>query len=214
MRAFLQTALVAACFCSSLDCIAQKDWELRRQKEGITIYVKEVPGSALRAFKAEIELPASLSACVAVLRDIEHFTTLFPLCKESRRVMQNDTSQIHYLIMEAPWPVSDRDGVFQFKYRFDKAMGRLTVSANIITGHVPLVDGMVRLVKGKGEWSFTSKGKDRTHLSYTFHGEPGGSIPGWLADQTAVDTPFGVLSSLRNMVVRPEYQDKRFKVLD
>jgi hypothetical protein len=207
-------ALAVCVLLYALPSLAQKDWVLKKQKDGITIYVKEVPGSALRAFKAETELPGSLAACLAVLRDIDGFTTLFPLCKESRKVMQNDTSQIHYLIMEAPWPVSDRDGVFKFRYRFDKAAQRLTVSADIVPGHVPTVNDMVRLLKGKGEWSFTAKGKDRTHLSYTFHGEPGGSIPGWLADQTAVDTPFGVLSSFRNLVVKPQYQGKSFKLME
>ncbi|WP_395408383.1 hypothetical protein ACHMW6_17725 [Pseudoduganella sp. UC29_106] len=33
---------------------------------------------------------------------------------------------------------------------------------------------------------------------YQMHAAPGGAIPGWLANQTVVDTPFGTLKGLRS----------------
>lgn len=214
MRIFLLTALIAASALYSEDCRAQKDWTLKRQKDGITVYVREVPGSGLRAFKAETDIPGNLAACLSVLRDIDDFTSLFPDCSSSKKVSQSDSDQVHYLIMDAPWPVNDRDGVFQFRYRFDRTTGRLTVNADIIGGHVPPANGMVRLMKGKGEWAFTPKGKESTQLVYTFHGEPGGSIPDWLADQVVVDTPFGVLTNFKKAVIKPEYQGHEHRLLE
>lgn len=181
-----------------------QDWEFKREKEGIKVWVRPVIGSGMRAFKAETTFNVPMAACVALLRDIDRFTELFPDCISTKRIAQNDTAQIHHITMDAPWPVNDRDGVFKFKY-LKGENGAMRVTSTIVLGHEPEKAGVVRLKKGYGEWNFQPLDPKRTKLVYTFHAEPGGSVPEWLADKAVTDTPIGVLKNFQRMVGESKY---------
>jgi hypothetical protein len=43
-------------------------------------------------------------------------------------------------------------------------------------------------------------------VAYQIHADPGGSIPGWLANATVVDTPFKTLKNLRSTIQSLEPQ--------
>jgi len=41
-------------------------------------------------------------------------------------------------------------------------------------------------------------GEYKTSVTYQVHADPGGAIPVWLANATAVDTPYDTLKNLRD----------------
>jgi len=114
------------------------DWELKKDKDGIKLYTRHEEGYALKAVRAETTFNASLETCVAVLRDIDHLSELFPDCEKVVKVKQDETSQIHYLQLKAPWPVTDRDGAFGLKYTYNSAEKTVTVVAEMVPGAIPI----------------------------------------------------------------------------
>ena len=189
------------------------NWELRKDKDGIRVYTKHVEGSGLKAIKAVTTFHAPLETCVAVLRDIPHLTELFLDTRGVKKVSQGETEQIHYMEMEAPWPVADRDGAFRLVYDYDAATKTVVVDAKIKPDAYPVQDGMVRLTKGGGTWTFKSLDESHTQLEYFFHGEPGGSIPAFLANSVVEENPLKMMMNFHQLVKLERYQGKKFSFI-
>jgi hypothetical protein len=91
---------------------AQDGWSLAKDSEGIKVYVRAVPGSPLREFRGEVQLEATPDSVVRVLRDADAFRKWMPDVVISELIKATDSEQFHYLDYKAPWPVSNRDGVY------------------------------------------------------------------------------------------------------
>lgn len=189
------------------------DWELKRDKDGILIYTKHIEGSDLKAIKAETTFNASLETCAAVLRDIDNLTNLFPDTKVAKKLSQTATDQVHYLQIDAPWPAADRDGAFHLTYSYDASSQTLVVDAKTVPDAYPIQDKYVRLSAGGGTWTFTRISENQTKLDYYFHGEPGGSIPDWLANSVVVENPLRLIQNFHKLVTLDRYQGKSFEFL-
>lgn len=198
---------------SALTALAQDDWTLKKDKEGIKAYTKPVEGSAMKAIRATTEFHCSLETCIAVLRDIPHLDELFPDCEKVEKVMQTDVDQIHYLHLNAPWPVTDRDATFRLQYSYDADSNKALVKATTVVNKYPEQKGIVRLTDGGGTWEFTRVDDDHTKLLYHYHGNPGGSIPAWLANSVAEENPFRMLQNFHKLVKLERYQGKQFNFI-
>ncbi|MFT4543832.1 MAG: hypothetical protein ACI9EQ_000282 [Bacteroidia bacterium] len=197
----------------STSVFPQDGWNLKKDKDGIQAYTKPVEGSSMKAIKATTEFNCSLETCIAVLRDIPHLIELFPDCEKAEKVEQSATDQIHYLHLKAPWPVADRDATFSLKYTYDTTSKTALVTAKTGTGDYPEQKGLVRLTDGGGSWTFTRIDDSHTSLDYYYHGNPGGSIPAWLANSVAEENPFKMLQNYHQLVKLERYQGKTFSFL-
>jgi hypothetical protein len=194
----------------SLNGVAQEDWKLKKDKDGIKVYTQHVEGSSLKAIKAETTFNCSIHTCVAILKDIPNLIELFPDCEKAELVAQSELEQIHYLHLNAPWPVSDRDATFHLQYEYDATTETLMIQADVINDKYPEQKGLVRLTKGIGTWDFHRIGDDKTSLVYRFHGEPGGSIPAWLANSVVEENPLKMLENFHSLIKLKRYQEKHF----
>lgn len=209
MKIFLTPLLLLISVCA----IAQEEWHLKKDKSGVKVYTKHVEGSGLKAIKATTTFDCDLSTCVAVLKDIPHLIELFPDCKRTEKVTQSETAQIHYLHLDAPWPVTDRDATFLLEYEYLPETESVFIQADIINDKYPEQDGLIRLTKGIGTWTFTKAG-DKTDLIYRFHGEPGGNIPDWLANSVVEDNPLEMLQNFHALVELPRYKGKEWAFMN
>ncbi len=175
---------------------SQEDWRLAKDAEGIKVYVRNVPGSSLREFRGEISLDVPVDKVVAVLRDANAFVKWMPDVAASELLSINDSEQFHYLDNKAPWPVANRDGVYHFVYGRSED-GTVIVRVNAVPGYVPLREGKVRIPQADGQWVI-SPAAEGVRVRYQMHASPGGSIPGWVANQAVVDTPYGTLKAMRD----------------
>ncbi len=189
------------------------DWELKKDKDGIKVYTKHIEGSGLKAIKATTTFHASLETCAAILRDIDHLTDLFPDTKLAKKISQSGNDQVHYLEMDAPWPVTDRDGAFRLVYTYDAVKQTLVVDAKMVPDAYPVQDKYIRLSKGGGTWTFKRLDASHTSLDYYFHGEPGGNIPTWLANSVVEENPLRLLQNFHKLVKLERYQGKTFNFL-
>lgn len=178
---------------------AQEEWSLAKDSEGIKVYVRNAPDSPLREFRGEVELKTSPENVVRTLKDAASFCKWMPDVVVSDLLKATDTEQYHYLENKAPWPIFHRDGVYHFTYSRsgDAATAVTTVQVEAIPGYLPVREGKVRIPKADGQWMLVPTANG-VSVTYQMHASPGGSIPSWLANQAAVDTPFGTLKALRS----------------
>lgn len=176
-------------------CIANDEaWVPAKEADGIKVYTRPVPNSALREFRGEIELDARPDQVVATLKDVSSFQKWMPDVVTAEMLRSSDTEQYQYIENAAPWPVANRDGVYRVTWTRGAIARTLHIEA--VPDYLPAKPGKIRITKTAGSWMILPKGTG-AELIYQMHADPGGSIPVWLANRAVVDTPFNTLKNLR-----------------
>ncbi|MCB0513615.1 MAG: hypothetical protein KDC60_04210, partial [Bacteroidetes bacterium] len=88
--------------------------------------------------------------------------------------------------------------VTHYKFIKDNNTGTVTVELEAAPNLVPINDNYVRVPEMKGYWKFIPKGNS-TEVIHQAYSLTGGNIPSGLANSAAVDTPFSMLSKLKNL---------------
>ncbi len=196
---------------SPITGMCQTGWQLRKDEGGIRIYTKDVPGATMKATKAETVFDAPVLTCVSVLKDVNSFTKLFPNCVRSKHLSSSgDTVQVQYIQLDAPWPVTDRDYAFEYRYRAGREKGSVHVHTACLPNAFPPDPTMIRLDEGEGLWVFSPTPDGKTRLVYEFHGSPGGTVPAWLANTSVVDSPLQMLKNFHQLVKDPRFRGKQY----
>lgn len=193
---------------------SEASWELRKDKEQIKVYTKEVAGSSFKAYKGITSYQTKMSTIIAVFMDVPKLVEWFPRAAESKLLEKpKPNKNVYYLTSDAPWPVSDRDGIYSSEFIQDPVTKIVTVKVGCHPDLLPEKDGIVRIKQTTGYWKFTPKGDGMIEVIYENHAEPGGNIPAWLANSSTVDIPFNSLKNLRKRLQLPEYQNQSFSFI-
>jgi hypothetical protein len=209
MRLFLSFIIVIISF----PTFSQGEWELRKEDEGIKVYTREVEGSKIQEYKAEALVDASLSEIVAVLKDVENHDKLFSHNIVNELLEQTDTFQVQYSVTDIPWPMSDRDGVFSYRYKQDYFSKDVYVYIKAETGYVEENKKYVRISDAKGFWLLEPMDTKKVQVTFQMHANSGGNIPSWLINMFIVDSPLKDMKNLRERVKLDRYTDQKFDFL-
>lgn len=193
----------------SLKEVAETEWELKRDRDGIQIYTAEITGSAHNAVRAEtIVEGVRLSALVAVIEDAEACAEWADRCAESYIVERPSTTEaIIYTHNDLPFPVSDRDVTARATWSQNPQTLEVMLESMAISGVMDEVRGRVRLTQATVYWQFVPLGENRVQIINRAHINPGSALPGWVTNMLLVDTPFETLEGMVDFVKRPEYRD-------
>lgn len=178
------------------------DWELNRDAEGIKVFTRPVADSGIKEFKgiAEIESPAE--DIVSFIRDSDHFKDWFPSTPESKLLDRKGAVSYQYSVMDAPWPVSDRDNVLRSVLERDATSGAIQINVTAAPDFYPEQPDRVRVQKARGFWRIEPLETNRSRVTFSMHLEPGGGVPEWLSNTRVVETPYEALTNLRASVKR------------
>lgn len=181
-------------------------WNLKKDKSGIEIYTRTVEGSSFNEFKGvTIIKNTTLHEVLDVILDVKNYGNLYPDCLNPRILKQEGKwFDIHYIQTKGPFPVKDRDSVFEQKTVVDKEGKHALISIIPLPDYIPEKKEMVRVRKGSGYWELEEDLNGDVKVVYQFHGDPGGDIPSWLANAFVVTHPYKVLTNLTNRVKKTE----------
>jgi hypothetical protein len=174
------------------------DWQLKKEEGGIKVYTKQIEGASLDAFKGVGKVEASMQQIMEVLRDGGNYEEWYPNCSEAVQKENTPARQVNYSVTDAPFPVSDRDSYVEVT--FDTLENGMRVNLRALPNYGPEVEDRVRIHLTNGFWYLEKLDDNSTMVTYQMQADPGGSIPSWLANATAVDMPLETLENLREMV--------------
>jgi len=175
-----------------------QDWFLKKDEQGIKVYTKRSKSSGFDSFLAAMEVNVSVGEITEFLKNMDKYPEAFPDTKKLKILKRpNDSTQIQYTYTEAPWPVSDRDGVYEMIFRTNSKTRQLLTRARALPTFIPEKEGVVRIQRSESYWIATPIGQNKTRLEYIVNADPGGSIPEWLANSAAVDIPFDTFVNIR-----------------
>ncbi len=105
----------------------------------------------------------------------------------ARILQENGYEQAYvYGIVDAPWPMQDRDTVVRFDFRLDAGSGEIIITIRTFPDFIPLDERYVRVPDFGGFWALRPEPGGWVEVTYQVHGDPGGLIPVWLANFAAV----------------------------
>jgi len=178
------------------------DWKLRKDDAGVEIYTRSIEGSAFQEFKGVITVEnTSLYDALEVILDVKNYTDLYPDCIEAKILYQEGKYyDIHYFNIRAPWPVKNRDAVYESTTTVSDDGRYAKVSLKPVGDYIKENEESVRMYNGSGFWEVEEDNNKNTRITYQFHADPGGEIPAWLANSVVVSNPYKTLQNLRNKI--------------
>lgn len=190
------------------------EWKQTGESEGITGYTMAAGENGCQGVKGVGIVDAPVAVVEAVLRDIPALTEFILNCKESSFVndpeFENTADRFRtYMVTAMPFPVKDRDAVNLTEYTIDRATGTVYVEINGIKTDYMINRDMVRMRMIKVNYILTPRGADQTEVIYTTVGDPGGAIPGFIADMFTKTLGIKTIKGLRNMAQKDKYKDIR-----
>jgi hypothetical protein len=175
-------------------------WVLKKNEEGIKVYVANIPNSGLKAVKVECTINATMQQLKTLLMDAKAHEQWVYNTKSSYAI-KNITAdhQIYYSEISMPWPVKNRDVVVDLQLTEDKTAGIMKVSAKAIPGHVQEKDA-VRIKFSDVSWTVTAIADKQLKIEYIAQADPAGSIPEWVTNMFCTKGPFETFKKLRMIV--------------
>lgn len=104
-------------------------------------------------------------------------------CVRAETVPVARDSYLSYSVTDLPWPVSDRDVVFQNRVEHGSD-GSILVRFEARPDLRPLDPAYVRITDLRGYWSFRPEAGGRTFVTYAFSTDPGGLFPDWFVERS------------------------------
>lgn len=185
-------------------------WKLKRDKGGVKVYMREVPGSSIKELWFTSQIEASLSSIAALLTDVEGFDEWVYAAEHSEIIRKISDQEIYYYtIIDFPWPFQNRDLVLYSRFWQDPktlAIHSQTTSAHWLK---PAVEGMVRITEADLRWTFTPLGNGQVRVDYYLRSDPAGNIPSWLVNLAADQGPLQTIASMRQALKNEKYHNRQ-----
>jgi hypothetical protein len=161
-------------------------WQEVFDEGSVRVLQRPYGESPLMEVRGEIRVSASLNAVMALLRDAPYNRHWVYRSGGASILEQVGYAQAYvYGIVDAPWPMQDRDTVVRFDYLQDPRTGEIMISIRNFPEYVPLDPGFVRVPDFGGFWHLRPEERGQVAITYQVHGDPGGWVPVWMANYAA-----------------------------
>ena len=171
-------------------------------RDGVAVVERAVPGRALPQFRGEVEIDADPYEILAVVVDAPAQTEWMWQCMESRVLRGGpEEGALVYQRINARWPATDRDVVFESEIRVLEPERRVEVHFRSTSDPAaPPVDGLVRMPLLDGDFEINALAPGRSRVRYTVDADPGGMLPAAFVRVVVRESPFDTLVGLRRRV--------------
>jgi hypothetical protein len=173
-------------------------WELVYETEDLRVQRRDYKGSQLDEIRGTVRVKASLNAVMALLKDAQFNRHWVYRSGGASILEENGYAQAYvYGVVDAPFPMSNRDTVVRFDYQQDPQTKEITVAISNFPAFIPEKKELVRVPEIGGYWGLKPEKGGWVDVTYQVYGDPGGWIPVWLANLAAVTS---VQTTLLNMI--------------
>lgn len=175
---------------------AQTDWELKKEKDNIKVYIASSEETKIKQFKVETFVQASPREIADAVVDLENNYKWFVNVEKAELLEELGKNSITFKqVVQVPFPFKNREVVAQSTV---KELGNGVIRIELIEApnSIPENEEYVRMPISRGYWQLTPSGNG-TAVEYSFLSDPGGDIPAWIVNQFIVSTPFKTIKGLR-----------------
>lgn len=180
----------------SISIFSQPNWELKKEKDGIKVYLANSDDSKVKQFKVEAFVKATPQEIADAVVDLENNYKWFVNVEKAQLLEQLGKGEfIFRQIIRVPFPFKNRE-VIEYCAVNDLSNGGIRIDLKEDSTFIPESDKYIRMPISRGYWILTPA-EDGTNIEYSFLADPGGNIPAWIANQFIVNDPFKTVKGLR-----------------
>ena len=196
-----------------IPCDAQTDWELKKDKDGILAYTRSREGIKFKEYKVEMEIEATLNQVMAIFKDFDVYTDLFPGTENVKVLHDEPNHHVTYIKFNIPFPARDRDAIFDNRISYVPQMKTLFIDVKCLTEEYETNPKLIQIEFCEGGWRFEDLGNGKLKVVHNLIVDPAGKAPAWIVNSKTVDDPIKTYKSLRKMIKAEKYRGQSFSLL-
>jgi hypothetical protein len=191
--------------------VAGGEWKLIVDKDGITLFAREVSGHSEMQFKGVCIVSRPLESVVSVLSDTASYPKWFFKCIEAKKIPTENPSEFHFLLyvaIDTPWPFTDRDVVYKTEVNIDFALGKAVIrSIALKRPLIPLRRRYVRITDSEQQWILEKISVGRTRITFINRTNAAGPFANFISNPGIRDTMIHSLKNLKKILSHPDDTD-------
>jgi hypothetical protein len=188
---------------------AEGDWVFVEESQGVTIHSRKIAGHVESEFKGTRIINQPVEVVGAALADIPSYTRWFFNCTRAQKIpgpKNSDLNFLLYFIIKTPWPLWDRDVIYDSRSRVDIGSGTIRVWGKALQDdRIPVKKKHIRVTDSAIEWDLERMDNHRTRVSFTKRINIGGNIGSFLSDAGCRKTIFKSLVNFGRIASDPKY---------
>ncbi len=205
--------LVFLCFAFIYESAAQTEWEFRREDDGIMAYTRKREGIKFNEYRVEMEIEATLSQVMAIFKDFDVYTDLFPGTEDVKVLKDLPDHHITYIKFDIPFPARDRDAIFDNHISYVSHEKSLYVKVKCLTDEYKTDPKLIQIKFCEGGWKFEDIGNGKLKVIHNLIVDPAGMAPAFIINSKTIDDPIKTYKSLRVMINNDKYRGQSFSLL-
>ncbi|MEH6589025.1 MAG: START domain-containing protein [Halioglobus sp.] len=187
--AAMSLALSPAITAASSTVPSGDDWTARKNDQSLQLYTREVAGSDFIAVKVTALVNASVEKVAYAFGNGDGCSGWQAMCKTSTVVeVVSDSERYIHLVLDLPWPLSDRDMVIHSTSTIDPETDAATMHMASAADKIPLQD-YVR-ARSNGRYTVKTMNAEQVELTYIIHTELGGNVSPATVNSRLISTTF------------------------
>lgn len=197
----LRLLLVLTSLFTSVVLVAQStDCVLKKEKEGIKVYTCKSDTSKFRSLQAEFVIEnTSIEELKAFMFTVSKYTHWqYDATEASMLKRINNNDMIYRVVIDAPWPVDNRELIVQFSTVVHDA-DHANFYIKTVSSDFPLSDNLIRIPFSQARWDIT-RINNALHVSYHMNINPGGYVPAFLINMAMAEGPYQSFRSLKGLI--------------
>ncbi|MGK7390506.1 MAG: START domain-containing protein [Candidatus Cyclobacteriaceae bacterium M2_1C_046] len=187
-------------FCPLIS-FAQENWELKKEKDGIKVFMREIDRSPFKQIMVQLTCRSTLEQYQKMILDVSiHRQWVYSSNTLELIERVNKNELIYYTEFSLPWPASNRDVTTHLRLIKDSIPNTVFVKSKAVTGYAPLKYENVRITTSSALWKVERLNEEEIQIQYILTLDPAGSLPPWVVNLTATKGPFNSFSSLKEIL--------------
>ena len=232
IKRILSFLIVGSVFFVSIPSFASDEWHLQidDRANDIILHHRKTTNNLIE-FRGITHIKSSLSAFVALLRDIESMPNWVDRAHKATKLIQiSDTENYTHMITSMPFPFTYRHSIVHTQIYQDPLSGDIAVNGrNAKPGSLHKLSREKKEFLAhqkkkyiltqdlKSHWIFRPQADGMVEVEFQGHGNPGGNlskyIPQRILRMFAWEAPYNTLKGMRKIILNKKYQSSRFSFI-
>lgn len=205
-----KTVLVLLCSCLSFAIKSQATWQLKKEKDGIKAYVRDVEHYSINELRIESEIEGTINEAVAMMKDELTYKNITPHVAYVEHFKNEDDLMEVYMATRVPFPAKDRDGYYVNRFNYNKSKAMVTIDLSCPEDRIKKNSAYIRISDCKGFWQFQQISENKMLLNYQFVANPGGWVPEFIANLFLISNPIKTVANMKQAIKNPKFKGQSF----
>jgi len=199
IRSVCRFAFLTVSFCVSGLAWGQQDCSLKKQKNDLKVFTCETDSGRLKTLRAEFILEhTTFDELKEFMLNVSNYVNWQYNTIEAKVLDKPpDHSIVYRVVVEAPWPLSNREMITKLSIHFDSTARQLTITNHNIAFDFPRNKELVRVPFSDGIMLVRQLDTSSLKVFYSLRIDPGGNVPAWLVNIAMAEGPFYSFTKLK-----------------